>query len=198
MEKPSIFLIVFLLISCVGYGQLTTTGYVLDAFSKEPLEGVSVFFDGTTIGTVTNAKGYFKISSDKAITASLIVSYIGFETRIFENKITQALGKIFLKEKAVQLDGVTLSPDTWNRKKKLAIFRKEFLGKTIAAQQCKIQNEEDIRLYYNSEKQKLYAYAKMPIRILNKHLGYLLSYSCLLYTSPSPRDRTRSRMPSSA
>ena len=26
----------------------------------------------------------------------------------------------------------------------------------------------------------------------------LLSYSCLLYTSPSPRDRTRSRMPSSA
>ena len=25
-----------------------------------------------------------------------------------------------------------------------------------------------------------------------------LNYSCLLYTSPSPRDRTRSRMPSSA
>ena len=25
-----------------------------------------------------------------------------------------------------------------------------------------------------------------------------LSYVCLLYTSPSPRDRTRSRMPSSA
>ena len=24
------------------------------------------------------------------------------------------------------------------------------------------------------------------------------SYGCLLYTSPSPRDRTRSRMPSSA
>ena len=25
-----------------------------------------------------------------------------------------------------------------------------------------------------------------------------LAYNCLLYTSPSPRDRTRSRMPSSA
>ena len=25
-----------------------------------------------------------------------------------------------------------------------------------------------------------------------------MTYSCLLYTSPSPRDRTRSRMPSSA
>ena len=27
---------------------------------------------------------------------------------------------------------------------------------------------------------------------------YALPYTCLLYTSPSPRDRTRSRMPSSA
>ena len=29
-------------------------------------------------------------------------------------------------------------------------------------------------------------------------LGFLLLLACLLYTSPSPRDRTRSRMPSSA
>ena len=28
--------------------------------------------------------------------------------------------------------------------------------------------------------------------------GLNLQYNCLLYTSPSPRDRTRSRMPSSA
>ena len=29
-------------------------------------------------------------------------------------------------------------------------------------------------------------------------VGFMLRYLCLLYTSPSPRDRTRSRMPSSA
>ena len=29
-------------------------------------------------------------------------------------------------------------------------------------------------------------------------VGLRMAYSCLLYTSPSPRDRTRSRMPSSA
>ena len=28
--------------------------------------------------------------------------------------------------------------------------------------------------------------------------GFEENYNCLLYTSPSPRDRTRSRMPSSA
>ena len=29
-------------------------------------------------------------------------------------------------------------------------------------------------------------------------VAFTLLYACLLYTSPSPRDRTRSRMPSSA
>ena len=33
---------------------------------------------------------------------------------------------------------------------------------------------------------------------LQREQGLDLSESCLLYTSPSPRDRTRSRMPSSA
>ena len=36
-----------------------------------------------------------------------------------------------------------------------------------------------------------------PIRF-GHSLGVTWGYICLLYTSPSPRDRTRSRMPSSA
>ena len=36
--------------------------------------------------------------------------------------------------------------------------------------------------------------ASSGIAALRKHIDYI----CLLYTSPSPRDRTRSRMPSSA
>ena len=34
--------------------------------------------------------------------------------------------------------------------------------------------------------------------VTNENSGNILDGSCLLYTSPSPRDRTRSRMPSSA
>ena len=39
------------------------------------------------------------------------------------------------------------------------------------------------------------------IKKAQDHVGnhpFMLTYGCLLYTSPSPRDRTRSRMPSSA
>ena len=38
------------------------------------------------------------------------------------------------------------------------------------------------------------AMARAAVRVVNEANGI----SCLLYTSPSPRDRTRSRMPSSA
>ena len=38
----------------------------------------------------------------------------------------------------------------------------------------------------------------LSILLVDKNLNDLLAISCLLYTSPSPRDRTRSRMPSSA
>ena len=38
-------------------------------------------------------------------------------------------------------------------------------------------------------------YAHVAICVKSK---FNSSYNCLLYTSPSPRDRTRSRMPSSA
>ena len=46
------------------------------------------------------------------------------------------------------------------------------------------------------------AYGRGGLRSLEfdalHHLARLYWYTCLLYTSPSPRDRTRSRMPSSA
>ena len=38
----------------------------------------------------------------------------------------------------------------------------------------------------------------MPDYRIQKFNEWTKRYTCLLYTSPSPRDRTRSRMPSSA
>ena len=39
---------------------------------------------------------------------------------------------------------------------------------------------------------------KATVEIPSPVSGKVLALGCLLYTSPSPRDRTRSRMPSSA
>ena len=48
---------------------------------------------------------------------------------------------------------------------------------------------------YESDYEVSYEKIKEYVRVLDDDNPY---YTCLLYTSPSPRDRTRSRMPSSA
>jgi len=54
----------------------------------------------------------------------------------------------------------------------------------------------------NSRKHRVESYRVikewLEIFVKDKGIKRLQAYICLLYTSPSPRDRTRSRMPSSA
>ena len=52
------------------------------------------------------------------------------------------------------------------------------------------------RVYYRSVCTSCHTAA--PIGSINPSTKTKAEWSCLLYTSPSPRDRTRSRMPSSA
>ena len=56
------------------------------------------------------------------------------------------------------------------------------------------QTYRDIR----EEERKLNLLNLKPAEALRRLVEFTWDYYCLLYTSPSPRDRTRSRMPSSA
>jgi hypothetical protein len=169
-----IFLLIF---SSSLFSQFSVSGYVFDNTSKEPLLGVSIYYDGSTIGTVTNENGYFELSTSKRITGNLILDFLGYETVVLEEVKEGPMGTIFLNEKPVELKEVVLLPDTWSRIKKLRIFRKEFLGTTSAGIRCKILNEDDIRLYYNAKENRLYAFAKKPILIKNRYLGYQVNYN---------------------
>ena len=52
---------------------------------------------------------------------------------------------------------------------------------------------------YRNEAAIIKLYGQLPPETVNPDANYMdQSNVCLLYTSPSPRDRTRSRMPSSA
>ena len=56
---------------------------------------------------------------------------------------------------------------------------------------------DDIEITDNTEEEERVIYKNSRPMQLEEFKDYLLTH-CLLYTSPSPRDRTRSRMPSSA
>jgi outer membrane receptor for ferrienterochelin and colicins len=70
--------IILLLYSSTLYGQ-TITGHVYEkpGDSKQPLPGASIYWSGTTVGTVADENGAFKLQRD-GLNNWLVVSYIGF------------------------------------------------------------------------------------------------------------------------
>lgn len=64
--------------SIVIYENGSVKGYVTDAGTKEPLQGVTVAIKGTTIGTFTDKRGYFEINNIKPGKYILVASYVGY------------------------------------------------------------------------------------------------------------------------
>ena len=89
----------------MAYAQKTVTGTVKDA-TGEPMIGVSVVVDGTTIGGVTNLDGNFTIQKVPN-NAVLKISYVGYK----EQKVSVA-GKtsvnVVMQEDAMGLDEVVV------------------------------------------------------------------------------------------
>lgn len=67
-------------ITPTGTAQIKVTGFVTDAVTKDPLPGVTVSVEGSSIGTVTDAMGKFTIQAP-AENSTLVFSYIGYNTQ---------------------------------------------------------------------------------------------------------------------
>ena len=77
------------------------------------------------------------------------------------------------------------------------------MGETVAYNICGKAVAYDPGLWFNSAKFidiEYQVYGEVPAKLPEhlKTIFWMHPDGCLLYTSPSPRDRTRSRMPSSA
>jgi len=168
----------WLIIFCISISHSQTLeGYVLDEKTKEPLYGVSVYFDGTTNGTATNTEGKFRITYKASTESALVISYLGYKKQVLDVRKLPNGVQLYLVANPEALGTVYLENDTWSRKRKMAIFRREFIGNRIKASDCKILNEEDIKVVFNPTTNKLTAYASKPILIFNKYLGYTISYT---------------------
>src|SRR5690606_24559386 len=157
--------------------QTLISGQVFSAKDSLPLSGASVYFDGTSIGISTLDDGTFRISKDPDIISVLIIQALGYNTHFVQNPEKSEIGKIYLIEGRESLNEIHLETDPWSRKKKLEIFKKEFLGTDVAALKSRIKNEEDIKLRYIPSNQTLVAYADAPLKIINRFLGYEVTYN---------------------
>lgn len=169
MKFKLVFILLFLCFSQLM--AQTINGKIVDE-NNSPLYGVSIYFDGTTIGTTTNDKGDFELLVNQIPNVNFVISYIGYET-VYLSSIQSPIN-IKLKPSAISLKEVVLEPVPFSRKEMLKVFREQFLGKTKGGKNCVILNEEAVQFSYTSKEFKLSAFADEKIRVKNNYLGYII------------------------
>ena len=71
------------LIPVVLFGQNTIMGVVLDSLTQEPLQSATVYVNGTTQGTATDADGRFELK-DVSLPATIVFSFVGYEAQALD------------------------------------------------------------------------------------------------------------------
>jgi len=91
--------------------QESVTGRVFGktaAGQREPLPGVNVYWEGTQLGTATNAEGSFNLKSGTNGTSKLVFSFIGFRNDTMDVSGRRTGIEVVLTE-ARELEGVVIS-----------------------------------------------------------------------------------------
>lgn len=101
--------------------QTTISGKVTDS-NKQPIEGASVYLDGTYDGTSTNEQGEFSFFTSEKGTQTLAISFISFETytKTADVSLLKEL-KIKLRDDVNSLDAVIINAGTFEAGEKAKV-----------------------------------------------------------------------------
>lgn len=167
----------FILLSHFSNAQMSLSGNVIDASTRKPLDGASVFLGNTSIGSTTNANGDFTLSRISPGQYDLIVTIIGYETYVQPISSQQINGKISirLQPKTMMMPVVSIMSKA-ERQRLLKLFIRDFVGTESEASQCKIKNLDDIFLEFDRKQNQLSASTEDFLVIENKPLGYRLKF----------------------
>lgn len=187
-------ILLLLLFVTVSFAQIR--GKVVGV-NGQPLVAANVYFDGTTVATLTDNKGNFVMNNTFKLNTVLAVSFLGYQTQYLKIDSDKEL-YVILKEVVETLNEVVIKKDLFTRKQKMELFRDQFLGKTSFGKASSIENESDIYFIYDKDKTTLKAFSQTPLIIINSALGYKITYDLTSFetkfwkVSISSRDVTES------
>ena len=154
---------IFLLNIASAQNNFTISGKILSEVNGTPMAAASVFAQNTTLGTVTDDNGNFKLSLPQG-GYDLIITFTGHRTE--SRRITTADANeniiISLKEKEKELETVAIIATNEvadGLAKYGAFFNEEFIGKSTNSKSTTIQNTEALHFFFSKKKQvKNYSY----------------------------------------
>ncbi|MFN8255079.1 MAG: carboxypeptidase-like regulatory domain-containing protein [Bacteroidales bacterium] len=172
-----LFLILICLNSIIISNSQVFKGYIKDKSTENAIGFVSVFIDGTTVGTITDNNGYFELNVSKYINLPISISALGYQSVTLNEYTTDINKTIFLTPKEFEIEEVVVTAKKkTNYKYNLKLFKNQFLGLTPNALKCKIENENEIRFTFDPSDDTLKAFSPHPLEIENQALGYHLTY----------------------
>ena len=182
--KSILTILITILITMTAFSQeklFYIHGKVVDEKSGSLLANASVFCQNTTTGTITNNEGQFALRLNNG-GYDLVVSYTGYETQVLRvSNSTKDKDSIIIQLKEenkslgeVAVTGSALVTDGWNKYGQF--FLDNFIGTTMNAAECRIENKDSISFYFYKKRNKLKVKAKTPIIIVNQALGYKIQY----------------------
>ena len=127
------------------FGQSTIRGIVIDSLTQEPMASATVYVNGTTQGTATDAKGRFELK-EVTLPATVVFSFVGYKTQALE--LSRNPGALTIRlETNDELPEILVSGKT-NKidKKDLEEFKKNFLGDDRWGRNAVIKNEDVIMI----------------------------------------------------
>lgn len=154
-------------------------GYLTNKATGKPIASVNVFISNTTIGTSTNAEGFYRMSTSESGPQELIFSHINYFPVIESIQLDSQDDveiSLTMTEKVKKLKEVVIKGSKEEWEKRLKIFEKEFLGSTPNASVNKILNPWVLDFEYDVKTGKLEATAQDLLVIENKALGYKVSH----------------------
>lgn len=153
-------------------------GVILNKETRKPVSFAAVYYDGTSIATYTDEEGKFALPTLSDQNMPLTVSALGYSSTKIDNYSSGKSLLVYLEARIFEIEDITIKaargPD--NRKEYLEIFRRELLGRTKNAEKCEIINEVDIRFVTSSDNDTLIAFSVKPLQIINRALGYKITY----------------------
>jgi len=152
------------------------TGVVTDSVTGQPVVNLSVFIPSSTSGTTTDQKGEYHLDQLKPGDYLLMFRHLSYPS--YSRFVTIEPGKqvvlnLVIAEQSRKLKEVVVVGKLPDRRMGMYLFNKYFLGDEFETN-CILENPQELSFYYDGDALKITA--KQPLKIINRHLGYRITY----------------------
>jgi hypothetical protein len=136
-----------------AFCQTTLSGYLIEKSTQKPVEFATAYINGTTIGAVSNAQGYFELKKVE-FPLDLVVSHLSYESVVVHLEAApEEVLKVQLQARAIDLASVKVV-DNDLRQRNVKEFIANFIGVDYFGKEATLTNDEVLQFNRDYKKVK--------------------------------------------